>query len=129
MIKVKVNTPPKSGDLMNLFSQVDWAKNRKSRDVEKMLSNEDWMVCLYDGELLVGFARIITDGCFRGLLDDVIIDRAYRSKGLGRKLMQEIMALSRPLDALFLNAGMEMEAFYVRFGFHKFEKLTMIYRK
>ncbi len=129
MIKVKVNSAPTAKDLMKLFAQVDWAKNRKIGDVGKMLRNGDWTVCIYEDDELLGFARIITDGCFRGLLDDVIVDQNHRGSGLGEKLMQEILELSKPLDALFLNAAPEMEEFYAKFGFMKFEKLTMILRK
>jgi predicted GNAT family N-acyltransferase len=129
MIKVKVNSAPSLMDLMHLFAQVDWARERKVADVEKMLKNGDWMVCLYEDDQLVGFARIITDGCFRGLLDDVIIDENHRGTGLGEKLMYEILQLGKPLDTLFLNAALDMEQFYEKFGFKKFGKLTMVLSK
>ncbi len=126
MVKVEINNPPSSEELMLLFAQADWAKERSIFNVEKMLNSGNWMVCLYEQGKLVGFARIITDGCFRGLLDDVIIDQNLRGKGLGKLLMQETLKLGESLDALFLNAAPEMETFYGKFGFKKFGKLTMI---
>ena len=37
---------------------------------------------------LIGFGRAITEGVYRALIDDIIIDAAYRKKGLGRVIIE-----------------------------------------
>ncbi|MDR3426753.1 MULTISPECIES: GNAT family N-acetyltransferase [Silvimonas] len=43
---------------------------------------------IYEGERLVGFARVITDGATIGYLGDVFIDTEHRGQGLSKWLLQ-----------------------------------------
>lgn len=50
---------------------------------------------VYEGASLVGFARVVTDLTTYGYLTDVVIDEARRGQGLGRWLVECILAHNR----------------------------------
>lgn len=47
---------------------------------------------LFQGDVQAGFARVITDCATFGYLCDVFVLEPYRGKGLGRVLMEHVMA-------------------------------------
>jgi GNAT superfamily N-acetyltransferase len=69
-----------------------WAPDRSRRDIEESVKNS---VCfgLYDlGEnRQIGLMRVVTDYCTFAWLCDVIFEEAYRSKGLGRWMLQAVL--------------------------------------
>lgn len=68
-----------------------WAKKIPRGIVEKGI---DHSMCfgIYDGELQIGFARVISDRATFAYLCDVIITQSYRGRGAGKQLMNYIMA-------------------------------------
>lgn len=67
-----------------------WAKSRSIEQIEKSIENS-FCFGLYQGEEMVAFARVITDYAVFAYLADVFVDKNYRSKGFGKRLMDEIM--------------------------------------
>ena len=57
-----------------------------------MLRQSDLLIGLCDSERrhLMAFARILTDYVYKALILDVIVEPAYRGRGLGRLLMESI---------------------------------------
>ena len=127
-MNIENNKKPSVKELMNLFSQTTWAKDRSSTRVSQMISNNNISVCIRIDGKLIGYGRIISDGCFRGLLDDIIVDESFRGKGYSTIIMNELLTLSENIDEIFLNAGHELYNFYQKYGFEKFTGLTMIKR-
>ena len=41
----------------------------------------------FDGEMIVGSARVLSDGCSDAYIQDVVVDPAYRGQGIGRGLI------------------------------------------
>ncbi|WP_456024396.1 GNAT family N-acetyltransferase [Pseudomonas protegens] len=71
------------------------------------------------GAQIVGFARGISDGLSNGYLSMVAVDSQHRRIGIGRKLVEHVMA-DNPDITWVLRAGREgVEAFFARLGFEK----------
>ena len=68
-------------DLLN--RNAFWAKSRTIKDLKKCLANSDVIVSLWVGNEIVGFGRALTDGIYRGVLWDIVIDKNHQSKGFG----------------------------------------------
>ena len=68
-----------------------WAKGIPRELVDRSIENS---LCfgLYDGEPLIGFARVITDKATFGYLADVFILESHRGRGLATWFMEVIMA-------------------------------------
>ena len=69
-----------------------WAKNRTIKDLKKCLANSDVIVSLWVGNEIVGFGRALTDGIYRGVLWDIVIDQKYQGKGFGKLIVQSLLS-------------------------------------
>ena len=69
-----------------------WAKNRTINDLKKCLSNSDVIVSLWVDNEIVGFGRALTDGIFRGVLWDIVIDQNHQGKGFGKLIVKSLLS-------------------------------------
>ena len=81
------------------------------------------VICFRDKEKAVALGRVIWDHGYAVLISDVIVAPEYQGQGLGRKLMEEIMAYIRSLlkpgyrIMISLMAAENKQGFYKKFGF------------
>ena len=68
-----------------------WAKNRTINDLKKCLANSDVIVSLWVGNEIVGFGRALTDGIYRGVLWDIVIDQNYQGNGFGKLIVKSLL--------------------------------------
>jgi GNAT superfamily N-acetyltransferase len=73
---------------------------------------------LYDGDAQIGLARVVTDGATYAYLCDVYVLESHRARGLGKWLMDEVMA-HPDLQGLrrFALATRDAHTLYHRYGF------------
>ena len=69
-----------------------WAKNRTIKDLKKSLANSDVIVSLWVGNEVVGFGRALTDGIYRGVLWDIVIDQHHQGKGFGTLIVKNLLS-------------------------------------
>ena len=69
-----------------------WAKSRKINDLKKCLANSDVIVSLWVGNEIVGFGRALTDGIYRGVLWDIVIDKNHQGKGFGTLIVKQLLS-------------------------------------
>ena len=69
-----------------------WAKNRTINDLKKCLANSDVVISLWVGEEIVGFGRALTDGIYRGVLWDIVIDQNHQGKGFGKLIVNNLLS-------------------------------------
>lgn len=76
----------------------------------------DILVAESDG-VLAGFRLLVVDGV-RGELEALFVDPPFIGSGVGRVLMDEVLATARArgVQTLILDADPGAEAFYARFG-------------
>ena len=68
-----------------------WAKNRTLYDLKKCLANSDVIVSLWTSNEIVGFGRALSDGIYRAVLWDVVIDKDHQGKGYGKLIVKNIL--------------------------------------
>jgi GNAT superfamily N-acetyltransferase len=72
-----------------LFETTGW--NREYRATTEQLAqavaNSQFVVAVYDGERLIGFGRIVSDGILHAMIYDMIIDPAYQHQGIGTRIL------------------------------------------
>ena len=68
-----------------------WAKNRTINDLQKCLANSDVIISLWDGYEIVGFGRALSDGVFRAVLWDIVIDKNHQGKGYGKTIVKNLL--------------------------------------
>ena len=98
-----------------------WAKDRGAAEVAGAVAGSDLVVTLVrrSEDRLVGFARVLTDFTFVGLILDVVVAPDVRGLRLGARLMDAVV--SHPalaaVQSLELVCQPELEEFYARWGF------------
>jgi len=123
--EINIKELPSEKELKNLFSQTTWASKRKNKDIEKMLKNLTVFVTVRENSKLIGFGRAISDGIYRALVDDIIVDGSYQKQGIGRMVIENILKQLNGIDEIFLNTKPDLEVFYKKFGFNKVNTITM----
>ena len=76
------------------------------------------VVFAFDDDLLIGFARAISDGVTQAAIYDVAVLPAYQHHNIGRKMMEQIMN-SLPGCSFILYASPGKEPFYEKLTFRK----------
>ena len=108
-----------------------WAKNRTTNDLKKCLANSDVIVSLWVGNEIVGFGRAITDGIYRGVLWDIVIDQNYQGKGFGTLILKKILSTKKikNIEKLYLMTT-NKKLFYSQFDFKEVitQKLLILER-
>jgi GNAT superfamily N-acetyltransferase len=113
-------------DLLTLYRDEWWTRDRDRQSVERMLAPgieaqpaRIFALVTSASGRLVGFARVLTDGAYVGLILDVIVSRDHRGRHLGQRLLEAIVsdpALSS-VQSLELVCQPELIPFYRQFGF------------
>ena len=115
------NLKPTNGlnKLQNLLEKnAFWAKGRSINDLKKCLANSDIIVSLWVGNKIVGFGRALTDGIYRGVLWDIVIDQDHQSKGYGTLILRNLLSSKKIKNTkkLYLMTT-NKKLFYTQFNF------------
>ncbi|MEI6726756.1 MAG: GNAT family N-acetyltransferase [Actinomycetes bacterium] len=114
-------TQSQMDDLLGLYAGEWWTKDRTPADVERMLAATDLVFAVVEdsSRAVVGFARVLTDRTYVALVLDVIVAPAYRARGLGRLLVETILAEPslKAVRSIELVCQPEHVPFYERWGF------------
>ena len=105
--------------LQDLLRQTGWANRRSIEGIQAMLNGTPLILGAWEGDRLVGFVRVITDGIYRALIDDVVVEESKRGTGIGSELMQRITERLAGVEEVFLRCGEQVVPFYER---HRFER-------
>ena len=95
-----------------------WAKGRTINDLKKCLANSDVIVSLWVGNEIVGFGRALTDGIYRGVLWDIVIDQNHQGKGFGKLIVKKLLSSKKikTTKKLYLMTT-NQKSFYSQFNF------------
>lgn len=107
-----------------------WARDRRIEDLRIAIEHSNPTISAWDGDALIGFARATSDGIYRAMIWDVVIDEQYRGLGLGRRLVNTLInhpALAR-VERVYLTTS-HHQNFYERLGFVRNDTATMILDK
>ena len=75
-----------------LDSNAFWAKNRTINDLKKCLAKSDVVISIWVGNEIVGFGRALTDGIYRGVLWDIVIDQNHQGKGFVKLILNNLLS-------------------------------------
>jgi GNAT superfamily N-acetyltransferase len=100
-----------------LSTEAYWSPGVPRETVERSIDNS-LVFGLYDGAAQVGFARVVTDRATFGWIADVYVLAEHRGKGLGKRLVEAILA-HPDLQGVrrLLLATADAHGLYRRYGF------------
>lgn len=80
-----------------------------------MLKNANLVITAWDGELLVGIARSITDFSYATYLSDLAVRDTHQRRGIGRDLLRRTQEAGGTARVVLLSAP-KAESYYPRIG-------------
>ena len=90
-----------------------------------MLENANLIVTAWDGELLVGISRCVTDFSWTTYLADLAVRVSHQRSGIGKELIRRTQAAA-PDAKLLLLAAPAAEKYYPHIGFEHFPQAWML---
>jgi len=99
------------------------------RRIAGMYANSNLIVTAWDGDLLVGVSRALTDFHYCCYLSDLAIRKEYQKQGVGQELVRLTKEAIGPLSMLLLLAAPSAMEYYPKIGMDKLDNAFMIKRE
>ena len=96
-----------------------WGRGRTRERVIGTIEGSGRVMGLYRDGQQVGFARAITDGVTMAYLADVYVLPAYRGRGLGVEMVQEMITGANAPDVHWMLHTADAQGVYERLGFQQ----------
>ena len=109
-------------ELIDLYKEGGWWNESPSEreNLPLLVSNSFcFMVAKTSNGKIIGMGRVISDGVSDGYIQDVIVSKQFRNKGIGKQLVVELKkyCLSKGLSWVGLIAEPGTTDFYTKLGF------------
>jgi ribosomal protein S18 acetylase RimI-like enzyme len=119
-------------------SEIDWDQlsdlyriaplgNKAADDLQVVFSNSKFKCFVFEQTKLVGAGRALADGIDCAYICDVAIHPDYQGVGLGRKIIETLIAKSAGHKKILLYAMPGKQAFYHKLGFKKMNTAMAIF--
>ena len=117
-----IEKTPTVTEFNTLTKSVGWG-TRENNIVKEALKNTLYSLCVYDGNSLIGYGRIIGDKTIFLYIQDIMVIPEYQGKKIGtgimNKLIEKINEYKKinPEIRTYLGASKGKESFYEKFVF------------
>ncbi|WP_311481168.1 GNAT family N-acetyltransferase [uncultured Anaerococcus sp.] len=118
-MEIKVGIIPEKEEIIALYDDVGWTSYTDEPDLLiKAIKNSQKVWTLWEGEKLIGLARIIGDGATICYLQDILILNSYQGRGFGSRLIKEILKENEEIRqfVLLTDDAEETKNFYKKVG-------------
>ena len=119
--------PIKATELITLYSSAGWWEERNAEDIEIMLK-QVISVGAWRNNVLIGFARAVSDHKFRAYIEDVVIHKDFQKSGIGTKLVSKLLNELSHIDVISLFCEKNLIPFYEKNNF-KYSKSQLVMHK
>tara|TARA_B100000131_G_scaffold128954_1_gene125807 strand:- start:605 stop:1060 length:456 start_codon:yes stop_codon:yes gene_type:complete len=107
-----------------------WAQDRNIKDLKKCLENSDVVISLWMNDEIVGFGRGLTDGIYRGVLWDIVIDQNFQGYGFGKLIIKSLLENQaiQQTEKVYLMTSNKKD-FYCQFDFKEVETQCLLLKE
>ena len=103
--------------IATLYRRAPLLRQTDSADrIERAFANSSLVLSAWDGERLVGLARVLTDGVAVAYLCDLAVEPDVQGAGLGKRLIDEVLARVEGAELVLRDSSLS-SGFYDRLGF------------
>lgn len=88
--------------------------------IERMFEASSLVLSAWQGDRLVGLARVLTDGVLFSFLCDLAVEPDVQGYGIGKKLIDDVLARCKGTELVLRDSDMST-GFYQRLGFRRVE--------
>jgi GNAT superfamily N-acetyltransferase len=120
MITYRIGNDLALDAVIDLYRASTLGERRPVDDSERMaamLRNANLVITAWEGDLLVGISRALSDFCYITYLSDLAVRLSHQKKGVGKELVRRTQTTGGPNTLLLLLAAPAAENYYPRIGF------------
>lgn len=103
--------------VLALYRANEWSSAERPEQLEQALANSDCVISAWHGEQLVGLGNAISDGHLVVYYPHLLVLPTYQRRGIGRRIVEKLLARYRDMHQHVLMADGDAIAFYERCGF------------
>jgi GNAT superfamily N-acetyltransferase len=100
-----------------LTEEAYWVPGRSRETIERLVWESTHVIGAYDGDRLVGFARVVSDRSNFAWLGDVFVVESHRGRGIGTELVRQAVENEPERDLVWYLSTRDARSLYERFGF------------
>jgi glucosamine-phosphate N-acetyltransferase len=81
----------------------------------------DNKICIIGSGTIIFEPKLIRNGRYVGHIEDIVVDKTYRSMGIARKIIDQLLSFAQEKNCykVILHATLELSTFYEKIGFTK----------
>lgn len=91
-----------------------------------MLKNANLVVTAWDGQLLIGISRALSDFSYATYLSDLAVRVSYQRAGIGKELIRQTQKAGGPRTRVILLSAPAATAYYPHIGFTQHSSAWML---
>jgi GNAT superfamily N-acetyltransferase len=110
--------------VVRLYNEAEWWPARTPEQVQSILATGP-AVGAWDGDELIGFARAVSDGCFRSYVEDVVVLPDHRRAGTATRMLEVLLELLSEIDVVSLFCGADLVHLYEHAGFNATSQVVL----
>ena len=120
MIEYRVGNDLDLDQVIELYRASTLGERRPVDDRERMrgmLRNANLVITAWDGDLLVGISRSLTDFVYVTYLSDLAVRESYQRQGIGKELVRRTRSEAGPNTGIVLLSAPKAVDYYPHIGF------------
>jgi ribosomal protein S18 acetylase RimI-like enzyme len=120
---------PDAEAIRSLYTDANWSSY--TDDIPRLikaLKNSLPVISAWDNDRLVGLVRVVGDGITIVYIQDIIVIKAYKRKGIGTNLIKEVCNAYKSVrqKVLLTDDTQETRSFYESLGFQSCDKGDLV---
>jgi GNAT superfamily N-acetyltransferase len=92
MIRYSMTKEFSAAELERLFLSVGWESGQFPDKLRIAMRNSDKVVSAWDGDRLIGLMNALSDGIMTAYFHYLLVDPEYQKRGIGKKLVERMLA-------------------------------------
>ncbi len=115
--------------LLKLYNNAGWkAYTNDPEKLENAIKNSLYVLTAMEGEELVGLVRVVGDGFTIAYIQDILVLKSHKRRGVGTKLMKTVLAKFSHIrqKVLLTDDNPETRGFYESLGFESCDEGNLV---
>lgn len=126
----KTDVTPETKAIIAVYASAELSRPiHDEKRIYEMYAGSNLVVTAWDGDVLVGIARSVTDFCYCCYLSDLAVDKNYQHSGIGKRLVALTKETIGPKTMLLLLSATTAMEYYPKIGMQKLNNAFMIKRE
>jgi GNAT superfamily N-acetyltransferase len=109
-----------------LSDEAYWVPGRSRETIDRLVRESTRVVAAYDGDTLIAFCRVMSDGSNMAWLGDVFVIPSHRGLGVGVELVREAVEYPEHRDLMWFLGTRDAHGLYAKLGFIPPSERTMV---